>query len=329
MALNFSIQLDSIAKPRSYLDPGTVYDLLILGAGPAGLNAALYGSRKGLQVGILGLKKGGQAVDTTYIDNVLGMPGQTGEGLMRQFWEHVEANDVPIQEEAEIVEYHPEGDLHEVILSSGEHYRSRTLLIATGATPRRLGIPGEQKYFGKGVAYCAICDGPLFRGKDVFVAGGGNSAVEAALDLAKLARTVTIIHRSRFRADKILTDQLLDKSNIMIQLNTQIIEILGADQMTGILAENTLTSEQRILEGQGLFVEIGLNPSTKPFLPHLATNQQGEIMATVRGETNIPGVFAAGDVTDSPYKQIITAMGDGATAALAANDYINQMHSER
>lgn len=325
MDFNFSFQLNSISNESSKLEIETIYDLLVLGAGPAGLNAALYGVRKGLKVGVLGSRKGGQAVDTSYVDNVLGMPGMTGEGLMRQFWEHVEDNGVPIQEEAEIVTYQPEGKLHEVVLATGDTYRSKSLVIATGATPRRLGIPGESDFFGKGVAYCAICDGPLFKGKDVFVVGGGNSAVESALDLAKVVNTVTIVHRSKFRADKVLTDQLASKSNIKVCLDTQIREILGSDFMTGILVEDTRTSQQRILEGQGVFVEIGLVPSTKPFLKHLHTNEQGEIITTIRGETNLPGVFAAGDVTDVPYKQIITAMGAGATAALAANDYINQL----
>lgn len=324
MEFNFSFDLDRNKKTLPALDQNLIYDLLVLGAGPAGLNAALYGIRKGLRVGLLGGRKGGQVADTSFVDNVLGLPSRTGEDLVKQFVSHLESYQVPLQENVNIAEYRPFHDLHEVKLENGETFRSRTVIVATGAVPRRLGVPGEAKYSGKGVAYCAICDGPLFKGKDIFVAGGGNSAVEAALDLAKQARSVTIVHRSKFRADKVLTDQLMDKSNIQVLLQTQIKEILGDAKMTGILVEDLSTSEVRILNGQGIFVEIGLIPITKPFQPYLEVNEQGEILTSVRMETNLPGVFAAGDVTNVPYKQIITAMSSGAIAALAANDYLNQ-----
>lgn len=311
------------AQPPA-LDPTMLYDLLIVGAGPAGLNAALYAKRKGLDVAILTKRKGGQVMDTSIVDNYLGIENLSGEGLVEQFLSHLHKLDVPILEDAEVIGVEQEGPQHRVRLMNGGSYQSKALLIATGSTPRRLGVPGEQAYAGKGVAYCAICDAPLFKGKDVFVAGGGNSAVEAALDLAKLANSVTLVHRSELRADKILIDQLLTNDKIDVHLRTQILEIQGNVAMTHLQVKDLATDHIYTLPGDGIFIEIGHIPNLGPFEPLLKLNEHGEILVDDKNQTSIPGIFAAGDVTQIPYKQIIMAVGDGAKAALAANDYIHQ-----
>lgn len=324
MTLNLSFNLDSSVLKKTTLDQDALYDLLIVGSGPAGLNAALYGARKGLKLGILGLKKGGQVLDTSSVDNFIGVEDISGEALAESFAAHVKKLEVPIYDESEVVDYFIDNNLHHVVLSSGETYKSKTMILATGSKPRRLDVPGEKEYAGKGVAYCAICDGPLFKDRDVFVAGGGNSAVEAALDLAKLARSVTLVHRSLLRADQILIDQINADPKITVHLKTKITEIVGDKAMNGIRVEDTDTGEQRVLSGDGIFIEIGYLPNTGPFKKHVAVNAQGEILTSPLKETNVPGLFAAGDVTGFPYKQIVIAASDGAVAALAANDYIQK-----
>ncbi|MFA5536460.1 MAG: FAD-dependent oxidoreductase [Bacillota bacterium] len=322
MDLSFSFRMNDLKSTS--LQQDKVYDFLAIGAGPAGLNAALYGKRKGLDVAVISKKKGGQIVDTSVVDNYLGIYGLTGEALAGKFLSHLTDLEVPVLENTEVVDYFSQGLLHNVVLSTGEIYQAKALLLATGSRPRLLSVPGESKFFGEGVSYCAICDGPLFKGGDVFVAGGGNSAVEAALDLAKLANSVTIVHRSEFRADKILVDKLVAHPKIKIFLQTKITEIVGEARMTGLLVENLKTGENQVLMGSGIFIEIGNIPNTAPFDKLLKLNERGEIITNTKKETNIPGIFAAGDVTDSLYKQIIISAGDGAIAALAINEYINQ-----
>lgn len=324
MKLNLSFNLDSGTGKKSALDQEHLYDLLIIGSGPAGLNAALYGARKGLKVGVLGMKKGGQVLDTSTVDNYIGVEDATGEGLAERFAAHVQKLQVSLLEETEVIDYFQEGKFHNVVLSTGESYKAKTMIIATGSKPRKLDVPGEKEYAGKGVAYCAICDGPLFKDKDVFVAGGGNSAVEAVLDLSKHARSVTLVHRSQLRADQILIDQMNEDPKITVHLKTKILEIVGEKAMTGLKVEDADTGETKILEGDGIFIEIGYLPNTGPFKKHVELSDRGEILTDHRKATNIPGLFAAGDVTSFPYKQIVIAASDGAVAALAANDYIHQ-----
>lgn len=328
MELNFQLQFDntfSFSTPIK-LDQNMIYDMLIIGGGPAGLNAALYAKRKGLNVAILTKRIGGQVMDTSLVDNYLGLNNMGGEDLIHQFLNHINQLEVPIVEDADVINVYNEDPLKLITLSTGEVYRTKTLLIATGSTARKLGIKGEMTYAGKGVAYCVICDAPLFKGKDVFVAGGGNSAVEAALDLSKVAKSVTIVHRSQFRADKVLVDQLLTNEKIKVYLNTQILEIIGNEAMTGLLVKYNSSDSTTTLEGDGIFIEIGHNANSDIFKDILTLNKAGEILVDEKNATNIPGIFAAGDVTQIPYKQIIIATSDGAKAALAANDYINQMN---
>lgn len=327
MSFSFQIDLkkDFGKKDQSILHMDTVYDLLIIGGGPAGLNAALYAKRKGLEVGILTKRKGGLLLDTSTVDNYLGIKEMSGEAMAEEFLQHVNDLKVPIKDDSDVIQYGRDGDLHLLTLYSGEIFRAKTILIATGSNPRHLGVPGEDAYAGKGVAYCAICDAPLFKDKDVFIAGGGNSAVESALDLGKVARSVTLVHRSQLRADNILVEKLHEDPKITVHLETQILSIFGDEGMKGIRVLDKKTGEERELFADGLFIEIGHVPNLGPFKDILPLNDRQEILVDEKNHTSLPGVFAAGDVTNLPYKQIILAAADGAKAALSMNEYLNTM----
>ena len=327
MSFNFQVDLKKgfSFNAAGKLSTEVLYDLLIIGGGPAGLNAALYAKRRGLSVGILTKRKGGLLLDTSMVDNYLGIKAISGEDMAEEFLQHLGTLEVPIRDEAEVVEYASEDGKHLLKLSSKETYKAKTILISTGSNPRHLSVKGEDTYAGRGVAYCAICDAPLFKGKDVFIAGGGNSAVESALDLAKVANSVTLVHRSQLRADSVLTKQLYSDPKIRVYLETQILEIIGDEAMTGIHVLDKKTSEEFDLHAHGIFIEIGHIPNLGPFKDLLTLNDKGEILVDEKNRTSISGVFAAGDVTQIPYKQIIIAASDGAKAALAANEYLNQL----
>lgn len=319
-----SLEINLNVSNKNELDMEKVYDILIIGGGPAGLNAALYSKRKGLDVGIISYDLGGQVMDTSSVENYLGFPSISGEGLMKKFIEHVNILNVPYLEYVHVKDI-KKSDLIEIHLEDGNTFKSKSVIIATGSKPRKIGIPGELEYSNKGVCYCAICDGPLFADEEVVVAGGGNSAVEAAIDLSKIAKKVTLVHRSNFRADKILVDQLLTLDNVQIKLETQILEVIGDKFMKGLIVKDKLENKEYTIEAAGLFVEIGYLPNSDPFKNILALNSKGEIIVDKYGRTNIDGIFAAGDVTDTPYKQIIMSAGDGAKCALSANEYINTL----
>lgn len=304
-----------------------MYDILVIGGGPAGLNAALYAKRKGANVAIIAKEIGGQVKDTSAVENYLGYSSISGEGLVKVFVDHVKALDVPIFDfsTVESIRVFEDSLVKEVILTDGTVHKAKSLILATGSKPRKLGVPGEKEFFGKGVAYCAICDGPFFTDLDVIVAGGGNSAIEAAIDLSKIASKVTVVHRSQLRADKILIDQVEKLDNIEIHLETQIQEVVGEKLMKGVKVLDKSTGEVSIISGNGLFVEIGYLPNTEAFKGVIELNDRGEIIVDKYGQTNIKGIFAAGDSTDTPYKQIIISAADGAKCALSANEYINAL----
>lgn len=325
MDLNLQLNLgDSLKFSPEIEFSNEVYDVMVLGGGPAGLNAALYAKRKGLNVGIITKQTGGQVINTSVVENYLGTKSLNGEELVQKFSQHVKSLNVPILEYAEVNKINTSDTIHEIILSDNSVYKAKTIIIATGSQPRKLNVPGEKTFAGRGVAYCAICDAPLFKGKNVIIAGGGNSAVEAALDLAKVANHVTIVHRSSFRADKVLIEQLNKAQNIKVHLETQIKEIVGDDAMTGILVLDKKNGEESVINADGIFIEIGHVASSNIFKDMLELNEHGEIIVDEKNRTNIPGIFAAGDITQVPYKQIVIAVSDGAKAALAANEYLNQ-----
>ena len=322
------MELHLQTKPKtSTVSTEELYDLLIVGGGPAGLNAALYAKRKGLKVGILAERLGGQVLDTSSVENYLGFPSETGEGLMKKFQTHVEGLKVPVKEHL-LVERIEDGNMKKLYTNTGEVFSAKAVIVATGSKPRKLNVPGEKEFLGRGVAYCAICDGPLFAGLDVIVAGGGNSAVEAAIDLSKIAKHVSLVHRSQFRADQILVDQLKSKKNVSIYLNTQIESVEGEGLVSHVNALDKKAGERVAIQGNGLFVEIGYLPNSEFVADFLKRNGRGEIEVNAKCETDRSGIFAAGDVTDMPYKQIVISAGEGAKAALAANDYLNTLKEE-
>ncbi len=324
MNFNLSMNLKSANVSKSTgLKTEVLYDLIVIGGGPAGLNAALYAKRKGLQVGVIAKSLGGQVKDTSSVENYLGTLSLSGETLVENFVDHLKSLEVPVSEGQMVVGYEfLEGiEIHQLTLEYGEVYQSKTVLLAMGSTPRKLGVAGEKEFLGKGVAYCAICDGPLFKGKEVIIAGGGNAAVEAALDLGKIASKVKLIHRSQLRADQILIDELEQKENIEVLLETKIEAILGSERVSGVKIH-----EGRIVEADGVFVEIGYVPNVGVFKNSVTLNAKGEIDIDSKNKTNISGVFAAGDVTNVPYKQIVIAAAEGAKAALSINEYL-QTHS--
>ncbi len=307
----------NISSPKNLLEAEKLYDLIIIGAGPAGLSAGIYASRKGLSVGIIGEKIGGQVNDTSSVENYIGFEFVTGESLAESFSKHTKSLDIDMLENTKVKEIEKDGTF-KIKADNYMTYESKSILIATGSKSRKLGVEGEDTLYGKGVTYCAICDGPLFKDKVVTVVGGGNSAVEAAIDLSKIASRVNLVHRSTFRADKILIDKLDAIENVSVYLGNQIQKINGSSQVESINLENDT------LNTDGVLVEIGYVPNTQ-FLKEVTLNERKEIVIDSNNQTNVPGLFAAGDVTTVRFKQIVIAASEGAKAALSINDYINNL----
>lgn len=303
------------------------FDMLVVGGGPAGAAAAIYSARKGIRTGIVADRFGGQVMDTVGIENFISVKATEGPKLAASLEEHVRDYDVDImtqQRASRIIAAEQVGDLIQVELESGATLKSRLLVIATGARWREMNVPGEQAYRGKGVAYCPHCDGPLFKGKKVAVIGGGNSGIEAAIDLAGIVEHVTVLEfDSKLRADEVLQRKARSMGNIDIITEALTTEVLGdGEKVTGLRYTDRATDESKAVELSGIFVQIGLVPNAEFLKGSLELSPRGEIIVGAQGETSLPGVFAAGDVTTAPYKQIIIAMGSGATAALGAFDYL-------
>lgn len=303
-------------------------DVIIIGAGPAGFSAGIYAKRKGLATMMITESAGGQLNDTSSVENYPGFVNITGESLARDFHQHALSLQIPIQVNKRVNRLEVDANRRLVHLDGGEVLSARAVIIATGSTHKKLGVMGEDRLSGRGVAYCAICDGPLFKGKEVIVAGGGNAAVEAAIDLSKIAGKVILVHRSQLRADKILVDQMEKLDNVETYLETRIVEIMGDGQVTGVKTRNSVTENEKIIKADGVFVEIGYTPNTSSFKNLLDVNEIGEILTDKKMQTSVSGIFAAGDVAEGPFKQIVIAAGDGAKAALSANEYINQLPKE-
>lgn len=325
MDFNLNFSLDNVEEV--IFDKEQLFDVIVIGGGPAGMNAALYSKRKGNNVGIIAGQIGGQVMNTSVVENYLGFETIGGEAMVQEFKTHINALQVPTLEYVMVDTFKSEDGLHLITLNDGSTVKTKTVILATGSNSRKLNIPGENELAGRGVAYCAICDAPLYKGKDVLIAGGGNAAVEAVIDLSKIANSVTLVHRSQFRADQVLLDQLESKENVTIHLETQILEIVGKDYMTGILAKDKVNDELIEIPGDGIFIEIGHIPNTDVFKNLVELNDHNEVIVDKRQRTNVDGIFAAGDMTTVPYKQIIIATAEGATAALAANDYLNTFTS--
>lgn len=298
------------------------YDVLVVGGGPAGASAAIYAARKGIRTGIVAERFGGQILDTLSIENFISVKATEGPKLAQALEEHVKEYNIDVidLQRAKRLE---KKDLFEIELENGAVLKSKSVIISTGARWRNVNVPGEQELKNKGVAYCPHCDGPLFAGKDVAVIGGGNSGVEAAIDLAGIVKHVAVLEfASELKADQVLQERLNSLPNVTVVTNAATQEITGTDNVTGITYTDRETNEEHHVELQGVFVQIGLVPNTEWLEGTIERNRIGEIVVDKRGATTIPGVFAAGDCTDSAYNQIIISMGAGSTAALGAFDYL-------
>ncbi|WP_313525259.1 alkyl hydroperoxide reductase subunit F [Stutzerimonas kunmingensis] len=316
----------SSARDAEKLKAKDAFDVLVVGGGPAGAAAAIYAARKGIRTGVAAERFGGQVLDTMAIENFISVKETEGPKLARALEEHVREYDVDIMNLQRASQLIPAGDdgLHRVQFENGGELKAKTLILATGARWREMNVPGEQEYRGRGVAYCPHCDGPLFKGKRVAVIGGGNSGVEAAIDLAGIVAHVTLLEfGEELRADAVLQRKLNSLPNVRVLKMAQTTEVKGDGQkVTGLVYKDRTNDELHNVELEGIFVQIGLLPNSEWLKGTLELSCFGEIIVDAKGQTSIPGVFAAGDVTTVPYKQIVIAVGEGAKASLSAFDHL-------
>ncbi len=314
------------AREAEKIKAKDAFDVLVVGGGPAGAAAAIYAARKGIRTGVAAERFGGQVLDTMAIENFISVQHTEGPKLAAALEAHVREYEVDIMNLQRATKLVPAGadGLVEVQLENGASLKSKTVILSTGARWRQMNVPGEDEYRNKGVAYCPHCDGPLFKGKRVAVIGGGNSGVEAAIDLAGIVSHVTVFEfDSKLRADQVLQAKLNSLPNVKVVLNAQTTEVLGDGQkVNGLVYTDRVGGDSHRVELEGIFVQIGLLPNTEWLRGTVDLSGRGEIIIDDRGQTNVPGVFAAGDCTTVPYKQIIIAMGAGSTAALSAFDHL-------
>ncbi|GAA4025082.1 alkyl hydroperoxide reductase subunit F [Actimicrobium antarcticum] len=313
----------SVKRDAEKISQKDVFDLLIVGGGPAGASAAIYAARKGIRTGIVAERFGGQVMDTMGIENFISVKATEGPKLVAALEQHVKEYDVDVMNLQRAAALIP-GDLIEIKLASGASLKARSVILATGARWREMNVPGEQEYRNRGVAYCPHCDGPLYKGKRVAVIGGGNSGVEAAIDLAGIVKHVTLIeYDSQLRADSVLQRKLHSLPNVTVITSAQSTEVSGdGTRVNGLHYTDRKNGTAHTVDLEGIFVQIGLLPNTDWIKGTVALTARGEIEIDARGQTSVPGVFAAGDVTNIPFKQIIIAMGEGSKAALSAFDHL-------
>ncbi|MHB1458797.1 MAG: NAD(P)/FAD-dependent oxidoreductase [Armatimonadota bacterium] len=299
-----------------------MYDIIIIGAGPAGMTAAIYAARKQMNLLVISDETGGQALYANSIDNYPGFRLISGYELAKNFEKHMEDYNVePVFDKAVSIDLNDR--VFTVKVSEGASYESRTVILATGKVPRDLGVPGEDDFKGKGVAYCATCDAPMYAGEDVVIAGTGNAGLQAAIQLAKIARKVYVIDFVEdFYGDKLLVNTMTSFANVEVMLQTKIIEIKGSIMMESAVTENLVTGEMREIPATGIFISIGSKPNTAFVPDFIEKAENGEIKIDCANTTNVPGFFAAGDATTVPGKQIIIAAGEGAKALLSAYNYL-------
>jgi alkyl hydroperoxide reductase subunit F len=303
--------------------PDTIYDVIVVGAGPAGMSAALYAVRKNRQVALIGRKAGGQITDTATVENYLGVTNIGGRELAELFRHHLETYPVAERCHTGVSTIRRAGDQFEVATDDGHVYRGRTVIYAAGSQYRRLGVPGEERFIGRGIGFCATCDAPLYRDKAVAVVGGGNSALTAVHDLAPFAREIHLVHHGdRLRADEALVARVREMAKVTIHLNAEIREFLGQAALAGVRVASVDGRERYDLAVEGVFLEIGLTPNSDAVRDLVPLNQMGEIPVSRDQSSAVAGLFAAGDVTDERDKQIVIAAGAGARAALAADRYL-------
>ena len=321
------VDTGAAARAAAQLAEKAPFDVLVVGGGPAGAAAAIYAARKGIRTGLAAERLGGQVLDTMGIENFISVLHTEGPKLGAALEQHVKAYDVDIMKaqraEALIPATEP-GGLIGVQMAGGAVLQARSVILSTGARWRTMNVPGEDQYRNKGVAFCPHCDGPFFKGKRVAVIGGGNSGVEAAIDLAGIVAHVTLVeYDSQLRADAVLQAKLRSLPNVEVVTSAQTTEVLGnGEKVTGLTYKDRVSGDLRSVALEGVFVQIGLVPNTEWLKGSLALSPRGEIEIDMKGQTSVPGVFAAGDATTTPYKQIIIAMGEGSKAALSAFDYL-------
>ena len=319
------IDTGAAAREAEKLAAKDTFDVLVVGGGPAGAAAAIYAARKGVRTGVVAERFGGQVLDTLAIENFISVKETDGPKLAAGLEQHVKEYNVDIMnlQRAEVLSQGADG-LNEIRLASGAVLKAKSVILSTGARWRNMNVPGEQEYKTRGVAYCPHCDGPLFKGKRVAVIGGGNSGVEAAIDLAGIVAHVTLIEFDTFlRADAVLQKKLYSLPNVNVILNALTSEVSGdGEKVNGLVYKDRASDEVHRIDLEGIFVQIGLLPNTDWLKGTIKLSPRGEIEVDARGQTSLPGVFAAGDCTTVPYKQIIIAMGEGAKASLGAFDHL-------
>ena len=298
------------------------YDVLVVGGGPAGAAAAIYSARKGLKVAVLAERIGGQVKDTVSIENLISIPETTGSVLADNLRTHMAQYPIDILEHRQVKKVELDETQKILTTVNGERFSAPAVIVASGASWRKLNVPGESEHIGHGVAFCPHCDGPFYKGKHVAVVGGGNSGIEAAIDLAGICSKVTVLEfLDELKADQVLQEKVKALPNTEVFTSTQTLQVIGnGEKVSGIQIKNRITEEIRQIDLDGIFVQIGLAPNSGPFQNIVATNRPGEIIIDEHCRTNVPGIYAAGDVSTVPFKQIIIAMGEGAKAALSAFD---------
>ncbi len=318
---------DGKAAPSEKLP---VQDVTVVGGGPAGVSAAIYAARKGLNVTMIAERFGGQVKDTMGIENLISVSKTTGPELAGALMAHLNDYEVTLKEHVR-VESVEKGRVKKLTLTSGEVIETRTLIVSTGAQWRKLGVPGEEENIGQGVAYCPHCDGPFFKGKDVAVIGGGNSGIEAALDLAGIVKSVTVFEfLPELKADQVLVNEAMKRDNITIIKNAATKEITAeGGKVTGLAYQDRESGDVKQWDGAGVFIQIGLVPNSGFLKGVVDLSRYGEVIINEKGETSEPGIFACGDVTTVPYKQIVIAMGEGAKASLAAFEHLMLSQDEQ
>lgn len=321
------VDTGAAARAAEELGKKAAFDVLVVGGGPAGAAAAIYAARKGIRTGVVAERFGGQVMDTLGIENFISVPYTEGPKLVASLEQHVKEYDVDVmnlQRASKLIPASEQGGLIALELENGARLQAKTVILSTGARWREMNVPGEKEYKAKGVCFCPHCDGPLFKGKRVAVIGGGNSGVEAAIDLAGIVAHVTLLEfADTLRADAVLQSKLNSLPNVTVIKSAQTTEVTGDGQkVNGLRYKDRLTGEEKQVELEGIFVQIGLLPNTDWLKGSVELSKFGEIVIDAKGQTSVPGVFAAGDCTTTPYKQIIIAMGSGATASLSAFDHL-------
>jgi len=319
---NFSLDT-SLLEEAKEPEPEVTYDLLILGGGPAAMSAAVYAARKMMDLAIITKDFGGQVRETSEVENWLGFQSINAKDLADSFEEHVKSFDIAVSLGTAAMEVKKEADTFKALTDDGKMYSSRTLILATGKRHRPLNVPGEKELVGRGVAYCATCDAPFFKGKKVVVAGGGNSAFTTAIDLLKVEADVTLVNFIEgWQADEALQERVKQTDRVSLLDYHQVVRIEGKARVTAVVVKSREKEKEEKLDTDGIFVEIGLLPNNDSFKNLVELNEQGEVIVDCSCKTSVEGLFGAGDVTIVPHKQIVIAAGEGAKAALSAYNYL-------